>query len=328
MKPPVPFTQEDQLFNLGDLEAIPGHPHLRLHDTPSLSSFLQAELSTRRLSELYKILFLTSKPRNISPLHHQAVKGRKILITEQPDLHLITYPGRIFIKPLPLWLISYSFYEEYLARPRPEDGDPAKEAQGSGDLAKEAHGFLRTYASLIRHESDLYIAKREKLVPPTVKWDDWCRFIQQLRYPFVTSSEHVETKSWRSLLVDAPPLYSDTFVAERYHYGEIGLIRLNLWCFLTLREWEYMPVHYDYATYFARYLAPYLFVFGALTVILTAMQVELAAHPDGPYADISYAFVGFTIALTGVSCVFFPALYFFFAVRELYFYFVYFRDSI
>ncbi|KAH8756229.1 hypothetical protein F5883DRAFT_569325 [Diaporthe sp. PMI_573] len=327
MAPPVPFIREDQLVTEDHLETVPGHPYLKLSNSASVSRFLQLELSTERLRDVYSILFLTSKPRNISPLHHQALKGRKIIITEQADLHLVTYPGRILIKPLPLWLLSSSFYESQLVHPR----------QGVGDLAGEAHGFLRTYASLIQHESDLYIAKKEKLIPPSInlKWDAWCRFINQLKYPFKVSSERVEIAARKSrnsgeaLLVDAVPLYSDSLVSPRYHYGEIGLIRLNLWCFLTFREWEYLPVHYDYAAYFARYLAPCLFVFGALTVVLSAMQVDIAAHPmDSTYIRYSSRFVGMTVCLTIMSCVFFPALYLFFAVRELYYYFVYFRPQL
>lgn len=325
MAAPVPFIKEDQLFLKENLDTVPGHPYLKLSDAAGVSRFLHLELSTERLSNVYSILFLASKPRNISPLHHQALKGRKIIITEQADLHLVTYPGRVLIKPLPLWLLSHSFYETQIVHSR----------QGDGDLAGEAHGFLRTYASLIQHESDLSIAHREKLVPSTVKWDTWCLFISQLMYPFKASSEHVETavrksrNSGDALLVDAVPLYSDSLVSPRYHYGEIGLIRLNLWCFLTLREWEYLPVHYDYAAYFSRYLAPCLFVFGALTVILSAMQVDIAAHPTGSvYTAYSSRFVGLTVAFTVISCVFFPALYIFFAARELYFYFMYFRPQL
>ncbi|KKY30901.1 hypothetical protein UCDDA912_g09159 [Diaporthe ampelina] len=324
--PPVPFAKEDQLFTLNHLKTVPGHPYLKLDDAASVSRFLFLELSTQRLSEMQSILFLTSKPRNISPLHHQALKGRKIHITEQAELHLITYPGRILIKPIPLWLISHSFYETQLVQPRGHAG---------GNLAGEAHGFLRTYASLIQHESDLAIAIKEKLVPAHVKWDAWCRFISPLKYPFKVSSERVEVEATKSrnsgepLPIDAVPLYSDSLVSPRYYYGEIGLIRLNLWCFLTFREWEYMPVHYDYAAYFARYFAPCLFVFAALTVVLSAMQVDIAAHPmDSTYVRYSSQFVNLTIIFTAISCVFFPALYTFFAVRELYFYFVYFRPQI
>lgn len=324
--PPVPFAKEDQLFTQDQLETVPGHPYLRLDDAASVSRFLSLELSTERLREMHAILFLTSKPRNISPLHHQALKGRKIHITEQADLHLVTYPGRILIKPLPLWLISHSFYETQLVQPRGNVGI---------NLAGEAHGFLRTYASLIQHESDLDIAIKERLIPSDIKWDAWCRFINQLKYPFKASSERVEVEVSKSrnsgepLPIDAVPLYSDFLVSPRYHYGEIGLIRLNLWCFLTFREWEYMPVHYDYAAYFARYLAPCLFVFGALTVVLSAMQVDIQAHPmNSIYIGYSSKFVNLTITLTIISCVFFPALYTFFAIRELYFYFFYFRPQI
>lgn len=229
------------------------------------------------------------------------------------------------MKPLPRWLTSYSFCEKHLFR----QGSQAE------DLAREARGFLRTYASLIQHESDLAIAKREGLVPDDVGWDAWCRFIKPLKYPFAVSSENVETESRKmrnvgnNLPMESVPLYSDFLVSPRYHYGEIGLVRLNLWCFLTFREWEYLPVHYDYGTYFARYLAPYLFLFGGLTVILTAMQVDLAARPDGSYSgDLTSDFVALTIAVTIVTCVFFPLMYVLFGIRELYLYLVHFRPKV
>lgn len=325
MSLPVPFARQDELFTFEATETVPGHPYLRLKDTASVSRFLVAELSTERLKDMYKILFLTSKPRNISPLHHQTIKGRRILVTEKPELHLITCPGQILVKPLPRWLMSHSFAATYVFHKMPQQES----------LASEAHGFLRTYASLIQHESDLEIPKKEKLLPCEVEWDAWCRFINPLKYPFVTSSEYVEARrrktsnAGRHLPTNSVPLYADSLVGPRYHYGEIGLVRLNLWCFLTFREWEYLPVHFNYGTYFARYLAPYLFVFGGLTVILTAMQVGLAAGPDGPYSqDLISRFVALTIAVTVIGCGFFPVMYILFAIRELYFYFIYFRPQI
>lgn len=344
--PVTPFSPQDQLFSFSpdsddELRTVPGHPYLDINDSASLSKFLVSELSTKRLRDMYPILFLTSKPRNISPLHHQAIKGRRIIITERAELHLITYPGRILIKPLPRWLTCYAFCEKHLFQPqqrRRRHGQKTQvdpEGEEEEDLAKEAHGFLRTYATLIQHESDLDIAKREKLIPPQVEWDAWCRFIKQLKYPFVTSSEKVETEgrkirsSGDKLPVDSVPLYGDSLVSPRYHYGEIGLVRLNLWCFLAYREWEYLPVHYDYGTYFARYLAPYLFLYGGFTVILTAMQVELAARPTGSYSGhMTSVFVKATIVVTIISCLFFPVLYLLFGIRELYFYLVYFRPQV
>lgn len=321
----VPFTRQDELFISGACQTVPGHPNLDLADTASVSRFLVAELSTKRLAAMYKILFLTSKPRNISPLHHQAIRGRRIVITERPELHLITCPGQILVKPLPRWLMSYSFSATHIFHPNPQ----------TAGLAEEAQGFLRTYASLIQHESDLEIARAEKLVPRGVEWGAWCRFIHQLKYPFMTSSEYVETGCRKTsnfgqhLPTQTAPAYADSLVSPRYHYGEIGLVRLNMWCFLTFREWEYLPVHFDYGTYFARYLAPYLFVFGGLSVVLTAMQVRLAIGPDGPYSEALISrFVALTIAITVFGCGFFPVMYILFGIRELYFYFVYFRPQV
>src|SRR5208282_4898449 len=124
-------------------DSVPGQPLVLLEDKESLSSFLHGELTTERLDKMYHILFLLSNRNNISPLHHQALMGRQILITERPDLHLVWYYDRIFIKPIPLCLLNYEFYSNHLLK-----------APDGARFCADANGFLRTYASLIIHESD------------------------------------------------------------------------------------------------------------------------------------------------------------------------------
>ncbi|KAH7133731.1 hypothetical protein EDB81DRAFT_859257 [Dactylonectria macrodidyma] len=156
---------------------------------------------------------------NISSLHHQAFKGRKICIKERVDLHLVWYYGRIFIKPIPKCLFSRTFRETYLPHAKDFDG---------GDLAPEASGFLKSYAMLIVHESDFDLAKELRLLPKLIDWVSWCHFIQE--------SQHLRAKH----------------VGQRYHYGEIRLTRLNSFSNLVYGS-SYQEVQYNYATYFARF---------------------------------------------------------------------------
>ncbi|KAL4787016.1 hypothetical protein BJX76DRAFT_319770 [Aspergillus varians] len=76
---------------------------------------------------------------NISPLHRQMVKGRMIISTEDPRLHLVWINDRIFVKPLPRYLISHSFWHEFM-------NDQSKHT-GVSRLRKAALGYLRTYYS-------------------------------------------------------------------------------------------------------------------------------------------------------------------------------------
>ncbi|KPM38855.1 hypothetical protein AK830_g7713 [Neonectria ditissima] len=278
----VPLAEVDGLISLRD--TMPGRPSISLDDQVAVGDFLRAELSTTRLKRMYPLLFLTSNRENISQLHHQAVMGRDICTTERPDLHLLWHYSRIFIKPVPQCLLSYSFWEKHLSRAKDEDGD---------ELSLEAMGFLRTYSRLIVHESDFHLAERLGLLPRGVTWEGWNHFIRGFR-----------------------PL-RDRNLAPRYHYGEIRLTRLNIW-HTVLYGTSYQKIYHNYATIFGGFGPLYLFVFGASTVLLTALQTGLDAHPDGSmYQNLASRFVPFTLVLTMIGLGFLPLLFMFYQFREL-----------
>ncbi|KAK0735351.1 hypothetical protein B0T21DRAFT_367575 [Apiosordaria backusii] len=273
---------------------VPGQPTLPFNDDPGITSFLTADISTERLNRLYSLLFLTGKPENISPLHHQIIKGRKIVITERPDLHLIWNCDRIFIKPLPKYLLSHSFWKAHLHhRPaRLELANPTL-CNPEDALRLEAQGFLRTYSRLIRHESDFDMAQRLGLLPGELDWTGWSHFIQEYAY------------------------LRDTQVARRYHYGELRLPRLNSWTMLFRGE-RYFQIHYDQLSFFSCFGAPYLLLFGAVTVMLAALQTAVQMVPEGgPYREFANSFVPMSIGLTAMGLLSFPVLWFMFTMREL-----------
>lgn len=195
-------------------------------------------------------IMTTLSSENINALHRQRVKGREIIVTEEPRLHLVWIHNRIFIKPLPRYLLSYAFWEGYL------DERSNKLGKYQSDIRKAASGFLRTYRYLIRHETDFNIAQQEhlSLIPKDVDWRSFSRFIAEL------SS------------------IDDATVSKRYRYGELRLTRLNLYAPLLLRKFHFEQVHGQYGDFFARLYGPILFVFALVSTILSSMQVALAAE--------------------------------------------------
>lgn len=293
----LPFLEKNQL-TLDQAEASP-NPLIPFDDKPAVLQSITAELSTERLERLYGMLFLVSNRRNISPLHHQLIKGRQALITERADLHLVWNYDRIFVKPIPSCLLSHAFWQTHLLPPLVDHATTSQLGAKQASAVKavkawqEAQGFLRTYASLIQHPSDLHLAKALHLVPDHTDWNTWCHFI----YGFAQ--------------------LRDRQVAPRYHYGELRLTRLNFWCKIFLRGQSYLDTTHNYGTYFGHFFAPYIFLFSAVTVVLGCLQVALQQDPQGPMATLAAAFVPFAMHLTFVGVFSFPIMYIAFQLREL-----------
>lgn len=230
--------------------ALPGYPNVRLADTTRTASFIEDALWPDDLEKIGGQLWVltTQSSSNINPLHHQRVKGREIVITEDPRLHLVWNYNRIFIKPLPRYLLSHTFWELFLLNKSSSLCDRRDAVRGA------AMGFLRTYHHLIQHESDFNIAQREdlRLVPKDATWESFCQFVQKV-------SE-----------------IQDHEVSGRYHYGEIRMSRLNRYAPIILRRRQYEQMNGQYAEYFARFYGPMLFVFAVMTTILSSMQVAMA----------------------------------------------------
>lgn len=249
-----PFSRDQQLCTDLDAEdgalvSLPGHPSLTLGD-PQMKQFLDHEFWAQDLETLAPNLWVmtTHSSQNIKPLHHQRVKGREIVVTEEPRLHLVWFYDRIFIKPLPKYILSQKFWELFLVKQSTYLGDR------QDPVRRAALGYLRTYRYLIRHESDFNIAKQDhlRLVPQDVDWASFCRFI--------CAFDHIE----------------DIDVSPRYSYGELRLSRLNFYAPFFLGIFNFERIHGQYGDYFARFYGPVLFIFAMASIFLNAMQVELA----------------------------------------------------
>ncbi|KAN0108807.1 hypothetical protein V8E51_008549 [Hyaloscypha variabilis] len=263
---------------------IPNEPCVET-TAESVTQLLSRELSCETLDELYPALHLitTLSSANVHPLHDQLAKGRCIKITEEPRLHLIWYYHTIFVKPLPHCLLNHGFWEQYL-RPSTLDKTPQERTLYNpsllSDNCRAALGFIRTYAHLIRHESDFRIAKDEHLIPEHVTYTEFQLFIEPFRY------------------------VSDDAVSLRYHYGQIRLTRLN-WAVRIFRPasmrrvfpWWYQNLYVQTGQYLQGFAAPLLFLFAGLSLILSSMQVVLAALPQDVWEAFAKASRGFSVTV-------------------------------
>ena len=225
-------------------------------------SYYIRELQTGRLDKIKTYLWLAGLPSCARALHRQHLLGREILITEDPNEHLVWHETRIFLKPLPTFLFSLNCWERKLCK--------------TTQLYEAACSFLLSYAWLVRHESDLHIAHERRLLPDVVDWSTWTDFIGDFL-------EHIDLQSLRG-------------ISPRFQYGELRLSRLNKIYCLTRFKWQdflqgYMTGSTWYQDFFARNFAWLLAVFAVISVALSAMQVVIAVERGGQaFATTSYSF--------------------------------------
>ncbi|PVH69561.1 hypothetical protein DL98DRAFT_661624 [Cadophora sp. DSE1049] len=232
--------------------SLPGQARTSLNNAP-LKKYLREAHLAPNLDKIAPYLWLAFTPdhAHISPLHFQAARGRSIIATEEPYLHLVWYYDRIFIKPLPEYLLSSAFWE-YI-----EETDP--------EVWQAAAGFMRTYAYLIKFEIDFRKAQSAEMgLIPT---DDKDLITYERFAAFIAPFAELD----------------DDRVRPRYHYGEMRLTRLNWFARFMLGRLTYHHVHAQWNDYLGRFLAPFLTVFVLLSTALSAMQVELAVQsaPQG-----------------------------------------------
>lgn len=277
-----PFSKHDELEHSLDARypadaTLPGQPRVQLSDGDGVSDFLKRDLCCNDLELMSPHLWLVSTPsfQNVTPLHRQSLRWRRIVVMEDPGLHMVWIHDCIFLKALPAYLLSHTFWTEYLLT---EDVSP--------DLRAAALGYLRTYYYLVGHESDLRIAQQDdlKLVPKGVTFKRFCDF------------------SARFLDID------EGSVSGRYAYGELRLTRLNILVKALLMRWSYQDVAGQYSDYFARFYGPLLFFFAFLSILLNAMQVALQVESLSSlqwhlFWDVSRWFaiscIFLTVAMTG-----------------------------
>ncbi|KAM0473863.1 hypothetical protein ACHAPX_007911 [Trichoderma viride] len=284
-----------------DSASLPGHPWVRLRDPYNgIAQFLKDELTTDSLDKLAPHLWLVAMQNSahISSLTHQLVRGRQIVVTEDPGLHLTWIYERVFIKPLPEYLLSHAFWDYYLVNTSSPIPAPERKA-----IFKAACGFLRSYAFLIQHKSDHLLAIQEDklgLIPKSISFSNLVEFL----------------RCFKSI--------PDTQVSRRYLYGDLRLTRLNFWVKIFLGRRTYFKQYGQYGAYFSQFYGPLLFVFGIITLALSSMQVVLAAESVTGFGDgwmsfvwMSQGFSIFTLCLTLLSSLLLVASPILFIFREV-----------
>lgn len=272
-------------------QRIPGKPTVNptLHE---IYDHLVRDLDTPVLDDIYPKLWLVGRKsgKSIDPLHRQSIKGRAIVPSEDPKLHLVWNHDKIYLKPIPVYLLNHDFWTTYLPLSRDTTWSREKDSSPKFDRSILI-GFLRSYAFLIQHPLDTILARQHHLVQVDVDWIEWSKFIVHFRQ------------------------IEDSQVAKRYHYGQLRLSRLN-WAMRILRPrgksttWFYEIPHWSTGSYMERVIAPLLFVFTSLSLVLSSMQVVLSVPADGlgflgldsiGLQSMRRAFWGFSITVLFVS---------------------------
>ncbi|KAL8855022.1 MAG: hypothetical protein Q9221_000219 [Calogaya cf. arnoldii] len=178
-------------------------------------------------SQFTKVKFLQSKPAtshrldhmrrtrssHISPLHQQIVKGRQIIITENTELNWTWIFDRVFLKPVPAFLMFWAFWQQYLI----SDDSPIP-TNLRDSLCRGALGYLRTYFHLIRHPSEFRLAIEHHLIPEDTNFERCSQFLAR----------------FGQRLDEVSPRYNN--------YGELKLGRLNLWAKFVLHRFAFQKV--------------------------------------------------------------------------------------
>ncbi|KAK4197177.1 hypothetical protein QBC40DRAFT_108051 [Triangularia verruculosa] len=280
---------------------LPGQPRIRLGERPQhvdgpegkLDGYLRRWHLTEKLDRLLPLMryvfVQTPAYDHINALHHHAAHTRKIVVDEEPGLHLVWYYETIFMKPIPPYFFSRAFWM-YIAH-------------ADLEVYEASLGFMRSYYHIIRFEIDFHEACEKKLIPrkddgefPT--YEEWCEFIE----PF--------------------SLVGDNSVNRRYHYGELRLSRINRAALLFRFNLAYFHLLPQWGSFLSHILAPLITTFAVCSVILNSMQVTLAVievsnetghtlpDPEGwkRFMDVSLYFpivvillIAFVIGLTFIS---------------------------
>ncbi|KAI1126624.1 hypothetical protein F5Y10DRAFT_244464 [Nemania abortiva] len=244
---------------------------------------LARDLEPKTIDSIYPYLWLVARKEgaHIDSLHEQVIKKRVIIVSENPGLHLVWFYDTVYIKPLPDYLLSFEIWKNYI----PKSPFQPVHSRPRYDKYRAALGFLRSYSLLIQHESDYFIAQKANLLPKYVSFQRFQKFIWRFRF-----------------LIDDE-------VSCRYHYGQLRLTRLN-WAVRTIRiiciispghtrqqlPWSYQKEFWQTSQYLRHYAGPLIFIFAVLTLVLSSMQVILAALGNNTWEAFVRFSWGFSLA--------------------------------
>lgn len=248
---------------------------------PSVASagldFLAKDLLVERLNNVHKYLWLAGRPMPPRHLSHQIVLLRDIIVTENISLHLVWQAKRIFIKPLPKYLLDEGLWTQCLSRVLQDDAEVARHRENVTECAR---GFLLTYCALVCYESDFKLAQKLGLLPAEIVWDKWRSWVAEI----ITNCPHER-------------------INQRFWYGELRLGRLNkIYRWIgghVLRGYSTVGSYNDYGELLRENFAAFAIALGYVVIVLTGMQVGLATN----HLQQSVAFQGASWIFAVISII-------------------------
>jgi hypothetical protein len=260
-----PFEEEHQLVPTQSVDKVDSYT--------LISERLLRSLHDNDLEIMHNALWYAGRIGNISPLHHQKVLRREIILTENPRLHLVWFEKTIYVQTLQDELLNWQYFSDVVC--------------GDEGLHQAATGFLLSYAHLIQYPSDLDVAKTTGLINKDMSWRGWQNFRSDLLH-------HCSNRK----------------VHDRFEYGELRLGRLNQIYRIKCLGLTYFTVHRDYSSYFGHNYMTLVTLFALVSVALSAMQV-LAGYDNKPavVAATIYRFAIATLVALAGSCTLLLALY-------------------
>ena len=159
-------------------------------DQTTFNAYLSKDLDTSRLDAIQDSLWLAGLERPARSLQELVMLGRQIIVTEQTDLHMVWHASKIYIKPLPEFLLCHGVWKKDLCQ--------------DSELYRRALGLLFSYVQLVQTKSDLRIAHSSSLLPNEIMWGQWARLSRAIHRKVSTQT-----------------------INPRYRYGELRLARLN-----------------------------------------------------------------------------------------------------
>lgn len=250
-----------------------GHDLKSLKTPGDFRSFLQDDLNVERINVIARHLWLVGKRYPPRALNIQLVLERKIIPTTEATLHLVWTSQKIFIEPLPSYLLSHAFYSAHIS------------PQCTTFLCPPALGLLHTYVALLPTALDFELAQSEHLIPKSYDWETWkslaSRFLDD--YPDDTVYRHVP---------------------ERYKYGELRLSRLDKiyrWlCADFLHGYSTLTGSTRYVDYFAKNWATFAAITVYFAVTMSAMSLGRNTKPlkeNEMFDRVCYGFAVFAMLL-------------------------------
>ncbi|KAK0641458.1 hypothetical protein B0T16DRAFT_334880, partial [Cercophora newfieldiana] len=91
-----------------------------------IQAFLWRELSLGGMADMLKHLWFAGAERAATPLHFYVAMGREIAIADRMDLHLLWTNRKLFVKPIPRFLLDFHIANEKRLLPRIEDDSPIR----------------------------------------------------------------------------------------------------------------------------------------------------------------------------------------------------------